>query len=75
MWHLLSVGVGILLRPKSLKGMLFISCCVAFGLMCLLCSPEIVPSDDEDEHIVPKARSSTKPRKMSKKESADEYDL
>ena len=53
----------------------FVSCCVAFCLMCLLCSPEIVPSDDEDEHIVPKARSSTKPRKMSKKESADEYDL
>ena len=75
MWHLLSVGVGILLRPRSLKGMLFISCCVAFGLMCLLCSPEVVPNDAKNEHIVLKAKSSTKPWKMSKKESADEYDL
>ncbi|KAM5532012.1 hypothetical protein V8D89_014346 [Ganoderma adspersum] len=36
-------------------------------------SPEVVPSDEEDEPIAPKARSSTKPRKMStKKESVNE---
>ncbi|KAM5532473.1 hypothetical protein V8D89_013889 [Ganoderma adspersum] len=36
-------------------------------------SPEVVPSDEEDEPIAPKARSSTKPQKISvKKESVDE---
>ena len=73
-WRLLSVGVVILPRPSWSRGKLFISCHVTICLMC--CSPEVVPSDEEDGAVVPKARSSTKHQKTSvKKESDDEVNL
>ena len=67
-WHLLSVGVVVLPRPKQSRGKPLVCCYIAINLMH--CSPEVVSSDEEDKPIAPKARSSTKPRKTAiKKET------
>lgn len=74
LWCLLSVAMVVLPKLKQSRGKSLVCCYIAISLIC--CSPEVVSSDEEDELITPKARSSTKPQKTgTKKESANKDKL
>lgn len=71
-WHQLSVGVDVPPRPRQSRGMLLIFCQIAIGMM--YCSPEVVPSED-DEPIAPQGWSSTKTSKTGKKKNTADEDM
>ena len=66
------MGVDVPPRPKQSRGMLLIFCQIAIGLMH--CSPEVVPSED-DEPIAPQGWSSNKTSKTGKKKNTADEDM
>ena len=68
------MGVDVPPRPRQSRGMLLIFFIFQIAIGLMHCSPEVVPSED-DEPIAPQGWSSTKTSKTSKKKNTADEDM